>query len=247
MWAASDMARVDVARRVAFRDMMAVRSQLRDPPSWTAIFVKAYAIVAAEVPELRRVYMKYPWPHFYEYSDSMASVLQERQILDDIGVLPLRIRTPDQCPLGELNESIRHAVNAPLEGAGFNRRLVAIARLPLPIRRAFWWIGLNVPRLRKQIGTYGVSSAARWKSVLGTSRTVLPCLLSYGPADADGVVDVRLSFDHRIFDGALAGRVLSRLDQVLNSEIVGEMRELAAAEAAAVGGQPAAKAGKPAR
>lgn len=51
--------------------------------------------------------------------------------------------------------------------------------------------------------------------------------MSYGPADSQGNVDVRLSFDHRIFDGALAGRILSRLDQVLNASILNELRELA--------------------
>jgi pyruvate/2-oxoglutarate dehydrogenase complex dihydrolipoamide acyltransferase (E2) component len=37
---------------------------------------------------------------------------------------------------------------------------------------------------------------------------------------------MRLSFDHRIFDGALAGRILARLDQVLNSSILEELRQL---------------------
>src|SRR5262249_33934375 len=72
----------------------------------------------------------------------------------------------------------------------------------------------SIPRVRREMETYGVSSAARWKAELGTSRTPQPCLLSYGPADVDGNVVVRLTFDHRIFDGALAGRALSRLDQV---------------------------------
>jgi hypothetical protein len=38
---------------------------------------------------------------------------------------------------------------------------------------------------------------------------------------------VRLNFDHRIFDGALAARVLVRLEQVLNSSILDELRGLA--------------------
>ena len=80
-------------------DVMAVRSKLRDPPSLTAIFVKAFAVVAAEVPELRRAYIKWPWPHLYEYADSTVSVLQERQIMGDIGVLPIRCRKPTPCRL----------------------------------------------------------------------------------------------------------------------------------------------------
>jgi pyruvate/2-oxoglutarate dehydrogenase complex dihydrolipoamide acyltransferase (E2) component len=86
---------------------------------------------------------------------------------------------------------------------------------------------LNIPRLRRELGTCAVSSAARWQTDLGTSRTPQPCLLSYGPADADGNVVVRLTFDHRIFDGAVAGRALSRLDQILNSLVLEELRALA--------------------
>jgi pyruvate/2-oxoglutarate dehydrogenase complex dihydrolipoamide acyltransferase (E2) component len=53
------------------------------------------------------------------------------------------------------------------------------------------------------------------------------------PADVDGNIVVRLTFDHRIFDGALAGRALSRLDQVLNSSVLEELRALAKAEPSA--------------
>jgi hypothetical protein len=55
-------------------------------------------------------------------------------------------------------------------------------------------------------------------------------LLSYGPADLNGNVNVRLNFDHRVFDGALAGRVLTRLEEVLNSSILEELRALAKSE-----------------
>jgi pyruvate/2-oxoglutarate dehydrogenase complex dihydrolipoamide acyltransferase (E2) component len=34
-------------------------------------------------------------------------------------------------------------------------------------------------------------------------------LLSYAPADPNGPFNAQLNFDHRVFDGALAGRVLT--------------------------------------
>jgi pyruvate/2-oxoglutarate dehydrogenase complex dihydrolipoamide acyltransferase (E2) component len=49
--------------------------------------------------------------------------------------------------------------------------------------------------------------------------------------DSEGRLMVRLNFDHRIFDGALAARVLARLEQMLNSAILEELRGLAPAEA----------------
>ena len=80
LWMASGVARVDVTRRVALRELIAVRQRLREPPSWTAMFVKAFAAVAQEIPELRRSYMKWPWPHLYEYGDSTAVVMHEREL-----------------------------------------------------------------------------------------------------------------------------------------------------------------------
>jgi hypothetical protein len=162
---------------VTLADVMAVRSKLRDPPSLTAIFVKAFAVVAAEVPELRRAYIKWPWPHLYEYADSTVSVLQERQIMGDIGVLPIRCRKPDSVPLGELSGMIRRAADAPIEASKLHRNLIALAKCPLIIRRLVWGLSLNIPRLRRHtLGTYGVSSVARWQTELGTSRTPLPLL-----------------------------------------------------------------------
>ena len=237
MWAASDTGRVSVTRPVAFRDLMTARRKLGAAPSWTAMFVKGFALVAAEIPELRRVYLRLPWPHLYEYVDSTVVVLHERRIMGDLGLLPLRFQKPDAVPIAELSELIRRAAATPLEGSGFHRKLVAMARLPLLARRLIFLVCLNVPRLRREIGTYGVSSAARWRTDLGTSRTPQPCLLSYGPADADGNVVVRLTFDHRVFDGALAGRALARLEEVLNSSILEELHDLAKSEVLKSGAQ----------
>jgi hypothetical protein len=231
MWAASGAARVSVTRQVAFRDLIAARGRLLARPSWIAIFSKGFAIVTSEIPELRRAYIALPWPHLYEYAESTLVIAQERMIMGDLGLLPLRFNKVHAVPLGELSEIIRQAAGAPLEASRFHRRLVAIARLPLPVRRLIWAVCLNIPRLRREIGTCAVSSAARWQTDLGTSRTAQPCLLSYGPADADGNVVVRLTFDHRIFDGAVAGRALARLEDVLNSSVLEELRALAKSEA----------------
>ena len=226
LWAASDGGRVSVTRQVAFGDLMAVRSRLEAAPSWTAMFVKGFALVAAEMPELRRIYLRMPWPHLYEYVDSTVCVMHERMILGDLGLVPLRFHKPNAVPIQELSEMVRDAAATPLEQTSLHRKLVAVARLPLLVRRLIIFVCMNVPRLRRELGTYGVSSAARWRTDLGTSRTPQPCLLSYGPADPGGNVIVRLTFDHRVFDGALAGRALARLEEVLNTSILEELRGL---------------------
>ena len=160
----------------------------------TAIFVKAFAVVAAEVPELRRAYMKWPCPHLYEYADSTVSVLQGASDHGRHWALPIRFRKPDAVPLGELSGMICRSADAPIGASKLHRDLIALAKCPLIIRRLVWELCLNIPRLRRHtLGTYGVSSVARWQTELGTSRTPLPCLLSCGPTDLLGQVIVRLT------------------------------------------------------
>ena len=35
--------------------------------SWSALLIKAIALVAKEWPDLRRAYMPFPWAHLYEH------------------------------------------------------------------------------------------------------------------------------------------------------------------------------------
>ena len=47
---------VPVQRRMQLAPLIAARAARADKPRWTAIFAKAYALVAAEYPVLRRAY-----------------------------------------------------------------------------------------------------------------------------------------------------------------------------------------------
>ncbi len=227
LWASAGMARVSVTRSVKLSDVMSVRRLHAEPPSLTAIFVKAFALVAVETPELRRVYMKWPWPHLHEYADNTVNIAHEVQIMGDTALLPLRLRQPELLSLRLLSECIRQAADEPIEASRFYRYLFAYARYPVVLRRPIAALCLNVPRLRRYIfGTYSISSVSRWQGELGQTIAPVACLLSYGPIDSSGHVRVRLNFDHRIFDGAFAARVLTRLDQVLNSSLLQELRDL---------------------
>jgi hypothetical protein len=50
--------------RINVAALVEPRSQARIP--WPVVFAKAFAMVAAGAPPLRRVYVKLPWPHLYE-------------------------------------------------------------------------------------------------------------------------------------------------------------------------------------
>jgi hypothetical protein len=55
-----------------------------------------------------------------------------------------------------------------------------------------------------------------------------PFVMSYDRVAADQTIDVVIRWDHRVSDAALIAKVLTRLEQVLNSEIAAELRKLGA-------------------
>ncbi|MGA3311003.1 MAG: hypothetical protein ABSD08_20680, partial [Xanthobacteraceae bacterium] len=78
LYFASGIPTVPVQKRMSLAPLVAARAACRERPRWTAIFTKAYALVAQEFPELRRAYVKIPWPHLYEYPVSKATIIIER-------------------------------------------------------------------------------------------------------------------------------------------------------------------------
>jgi hypothetical protein len=216
---------VSLARPLNLRALLDARAQAARRPGWAAIFVKAFALVAKEQPVLRTLYVKWPAPAFYELPRSVAMVAVARVEDGQDCVLPQRITAPDEMPLGEIDALIRHAKQAPVDQVPAFRRIVRITRLPLPLRRLFWAIGLNFGRQRANyFGSFGVTSVAAYGTGQLLALSPGPFVLSYGVEKPDQTIDVVLRWDHRITDGALIAGALRRLEQVLNTEIAGELR-----------------------
>ena len=197
--------------------------------SWSLLFAKAFAIVAQRRSELRRAYMHYPWPHLYECAESLASVALERDYQDETGVFFAVIREPATQPLSRLQETLNRWKTAPLESVSDFRRLLRLARQPRLVRRFLWWYGMNATgRIRAiNFGTYGISATA------GSGATALNLIapvattINYGPFDAEHRLDVRLHFDHRVYDGMTAARALAEIEEVLETEIAAELQKMA--------------------
>ena len=107
-------------------------------------------------------------------------------------------------------------------------------RIPKPVRRLLWWLGLNVfARQRARfMGTFGVTSTGAFGAGVLQVLSPLTCTVHYSLFDAAGNIDVRLTFDHRVFDGRTAAHGLAELEGVLGQEILQELRSLSAAQAA---------------
>jgi hypothetical protein len=218
---------VPVQKRMSLGPLVAARAACGERPRWTAIFTKAYALLAQEVPELRRAYVKIPWAHLYEYPTSKANIIIERDYRGEPSLCPVSIKDPAHRSVGDIGRQIQHATTAPLEEIKDFRRWMRFARLPLPLRRTLWWIGLNIGRQRGNFfGTFGLSVYSALNAESLHPLSPLTTLLNYGVMTGEGVLDVRIIYDHRVLDGATVARALGRLEEILNSVILEEVQSL---------------------
>jgi hypothetical protein len=216
---------VSLTRAVNVRPLVEARAQAARPPGWAAIFVKAFALVAREQPLLRTLYVKWPLPGFYELPRSVAMVAIARTEGGEDCVLPQRVTAPDEIPLAQVDALIRQAKEAPISEVPAFRKMLRVTRLALPLRRILWVIGLNLGRQRANFfGSYGVTSVAAYGPGELHALSPGPFVLSYGMVGADQSLDVVLRWDHRVTDAAPMAQALTRLEQVLNTEIAAEIR-----------------------
>jgi hypothetical protein len=208
--------------------LVASRAAAVPRPTWCAIFTKAFALVAAERPELRRSYLSFPWPHLYEHAESVATVAVERRYRDEDAVFFVPLRKPERMTLPAIDAEIRRYKEDPLDSTGPLRRAVLMGSLPGPLRRVLWWMGLNcVPRKRaRYFGTFGVTVYASLGAASLHPLSVLTTTMNYGIIEPDGSVDVRLVYDHRVLDGATVARALAELEAALTGPIVSELSGL---------------------
>ena len=215
---------ISLSRPFEVGPLMAARAKAASPPGWASVFVKAFAIVARDEPVLRTLYVKLPWPHFFELPRSVAMVAVARVEDGEECILPEKVPTPEDRPLAEIDAQIRHAKTAPLQEIPAFRKILTASRLPLPLRRLSWWLGLNVGRMSaNNFGSFGVTSISAYAPGELQALSPGPFLLSYGRVGPDNRIDVILRWDHRVTDGAVIARVLTRLEQVLNTEISAEI------------------------
>lgn len=216
---------VTLIRSVQVRPLLEARAQAGAPPGWAAIFVKAFAIVAREQPALRTLHVNWPWPTLYELPRSVAMLTIARSEDGEDCVLLERITAPDEIALAEVDALIRHAKDAPAGEVPAFRKMLAVTRLPLPLRRLLWTIGLNLGRHRaKYFGSFGVTSVAAFGPGQLHALSPGPFVLSYGVVGPDQAIEVVLRWDHRVTDAAPMAKALTRLEEVLNGEIAAEIR-----------------------
>ena len=229
LYASRQVPQVMGERRMRLGPLLADRKATAAPrPSLLAMFIKAFAIVAARRPELRRVFVARPWHRLYEYDRNLVSITIERDYQGESALFLVRLESPEQMPLLEIDARLRKLKEQPIEKTSHFRNALRIASLPLLLRRLFWSLVMNwMPRLRgRSLGTMGFSVTASMGAVALTLITPWTTSVYYDFPDADGSLNVRVALDHRGLDGKAMARALAEVEQEMLGSIRAEVATL---------------------
>ncbi len=215
-------------RRIDIRPLRAAVAAARPRPNWLPLFFKAYAIVAAARPVLRRMYVRRPWPRLYEHGENVGSVVISRVLEGDEALLYLPITSPEKRPLTEIDTLLKEAREKPIADIPAFRRQVRLGRLPAPIRKAAYQLGMDwMPRQRvRLLGTFGMSVLASMGIANLTTWVPWTTMIHYTPFDETGSMFLRIAIDHRVLDGLEVAYALREMEEVLNGAILEEVRQL---------------------
>ncbi len=215
---------ITIERRMDLAPLVEARERCTPRPTWSAVFTKAFALVAARTPVLRTAYLTFPWPRFYEHPVNVATLNVDRHVGGERVVLYAHVPAPEALPLRAIDEVIRRHREDPVETLPSYRRAVLLSRVPWPLRRPVWWAGLNVLGATRcgYFGTFGISSLGAFGAGIVRLVPLLTSTLHYGMFEAGGAIAMRLSFDHRVLDGATAAEALADMEATLRHEILDE-------------------------
>jgi hypothetical protein len=218
--------------RLNLKPIMAAREALPQPrPSWIALFLKAFALVARSRPSLRQGYFNFPWPHIYEHPFNVAAIAVEREWNGEHAIFFEMLPGPETMGVMELHHFLRRLKTEPVESIRAFRRLLHSRYLPMPVRRLIWryLYSFSGPRRAHYMGTFAINGGSRFPIRPVTTTGAIGATLYFGLFDADGSNDVCLTFDHRVMDGGEVVRSLDELESVLNTDMVIELNTLASA------------------
>lgn len=213
-------------RRCNLASLAAARSAAGVRISWPAIFMKAYALVAQEIPELRQTWYRWPWAHLYQHPASVGVLTVQREVKGERWLFWGRISEPESLSLTDIQAMVdRYTTGAPREMFGREQKL---ARLPTLLRRLIWGWNIHVAHRKraKRIGTFFLSTLAGRGVEIQVPPSIQTGCLTYGPLDDSGHLKVTLAYDHRVMDGALVAEVLAKLEVTLCETLRDELLKL---------------------
>lgn len=212
--------------RINVAPVLAARAAHQPAIGWAAIWMKALALVSRRRPELRTAYLPFPWPRLYLHPECVGTIAVERTWQGVAAVFFDQIRRPDSVSLIDLDRRLGELRQMPVEHIGSFRRLIRIARLPMPLRRLVWRAALywSGPLRGRYVGTFALNPFPTGGTIT-QSTTPISLMLYYGLVEKNGDTQVQVLFDHRIMDGADAYRLVRDVEATLNRDIAAELSE----------------------
>jgi hypothetical protein len=202
--------------------------ELQHPPSWVALFLRAYGLLSQRHPELRRVLIPWPWQHVYEHPHSVCLVPIEREYFGESVALPAKIRAPETLSLEAIDSELRKYREGLIWEVPSYRQILRLGHLPGFVRRLALWQGLRLSGYRRvrRFGTFVLSSLGSPGAEPFHPLSPWTTHVTYGPIAANGELAVHLVYDSRVLDGRCVAHCLMDLEQILHEDILPELRAL---------------------
>jgi pyruvate/2-oxoglutarate dehydrogenase complex dihydrolipoamide acyltransferase (E2) component len=214
-----------ITGQVDISPLIEARRASRSRPPITALLAKAFALVAEEHPEFRSSYSPWPRPHLYEVPESVASIIMERDVSGEAATLPIIIKRVARLSIVDIASEIEQFRTAPVDSVPHLRRLMRFSRLPVLIRRFLWYLAFNIGRQRPNyFGTFAISGLGQFGARITRAVSPVSIILCPGPIQPNGIVEIVIGFDHRVFDGMIVAKAFGKIENALNGPILEEIR-----------------------
>lgn len=217
------LVRIDVTRA---RRVIAERTAAGADVSFTAFLLYA---VGRAVDEDRILHAYRRGHRLIIFDEVDANTQIEAEVAGQKVVKSVLLRAVNRKTVEELTREIREGQQATPAADRRYRATLNFLRLPRAVRRLAWWIILRRPDLFKRLGgTIAISSVGMFGPAGGWGIPVSPATLtitvggittepryvggSLGPRE---LLDVTISVDHEIVDGAPAARFARRLSELV--------------------------------
>jgi hypothetical protein len=219
-----------VARDIRIPELAMLRKS-GDPNqriSWSALFLKAYALLSVRQPLLRQCYFPYPWQHIYQHDCSIGRITVARQHKGEEWVFFAQIPAAEHESLLALQKQLDHFKTAPIQSIERFRLQDIFSRVPLLLRRLAWWVTLNVSARTRvnRLGTFAMTTISGRGAFSIHPPLIAGNTLTFGPIDSEGNVRITIVYDHRLMDGGTVAQFLQELESLLNGEVLEELRAL---------------------
>lgn len=226
MYHSSKLSLLPCSKEINVAPLVMARTRSANPPSWTALFIKAYGLTSQIHRELRQTAVAWPWLHIYEHPRSNAVLPVERDHNGERVVFMAKVMRPEVHTLAEIDELLRYFRDTPVEKISYFRQWMRLGKIPWLLRRFVFWQTLYLSGFKKakRFGTFAISSVGSMGAEIDHAWTPLSTYFTFGPISATGDCTVRIIFDHRVMDARTVARCLVTLEEVLNTTILCEMQ-----------------------